>query len=88
MIFLGVSKHPNKTHADAIAVVDEFKHCLKSDEEANSLEQVDIQVSPCWKTPPKDTITINFDAAINKKTGFMGMGVIAKDCMGNLLGAK
>jgi ribonuclease HI len=38
--------------------------------------------------PPEGIIKINFDAAINKNTGLVGLGVIARDCMGNLLGAK
>jgi hypothetical protein len=38
--------------------------------------------------PPEGTIKVNFDVAINKNTGLVGLGVIAKDCMGNLLGAK
>jgi len=88
LIFLGAIEHPNKTHAVAIAVVDDFKRCLKSDEDANQLDQFDVRVPPCWKTPPEGIIKVNFDAAINKKTGFMGMGVIARDYMGNLLGAK
>jgi hypothetical protein len=69
-------------------VVDDFKRCLKSVEEANQLDQVDVRVPPCWKTPPEGIIKVNFDATINEKTNLMGMGVIATDFMGNLLGAK
>jgi ribonuclease HI len=69
-------------------VVDDFKHCLKGDVEANQPQEVDVRVSPCWMKPPEGIIKINFDAAINKNTGLVGLGVIARDCMGNLLGAK
>jgi hypothetical protein len=34
------------------------------------------------------TIKVNFDAAINKNTGFIGLGLIARDHKGYLLGAK
>jgi ribonuclease HI len=69
-------------------VVDDFKRWLKGDEEVNQPQQVDVWVSPCWMKPPKGTIKVNFDAAINKNTDFVGLGVIARDCMGNLLEAK
>lgn len=88
MIFQGVSEHPNKTYANAIAVVDDFKRCLKGDVKANQPQEVDVWVFPCWVKPLDGTIKVNFDAAINKNTSLVGLGVIARDYMGNLLGAK
>jgi ribonuclease HI len=42
----------------------------------------------CWLKPPEGTIKVNFDAAINKNSGLLGLGVIARDCMGFVLGAR
>ncbi|XP_062155084.1 uncharacterized protein LOC133863105 [Alnus glutinosa] len=61
MVFEGVPEHPNKTYADAIVAVDNFKRCIKDDQDEIPLEQVE---------------------------GFTGLGLTARDCMGNLLGAK
>lgn len=69
-------------------MVDDFKRCLKGDVEANQPQEVDVWVSPCWVKPPEATIKVNFDAAITKNTSLVGLGVIARDYMGKLLGAK
>jgi ribonuclease HI len=88
MVFEGVSEHPNKTYMDAITVVEDFKRCLKDDKVESSSEQVQGRSPLYWQTPPEDTIKVNFDAAINKNTGFIGLGLIARDHKGYLLGAK
>jgi len=33
-------------------------------------------------------VKINWDAAVNKKKGYIGVGIIARDCMGQFLGAR
>ncbi len=43
---------------------------------------------PSWKAPPESKIKINFDAAVNKHTGLVGLGMVARDSGGNVLGAK
>jgi len=88
MFFEGVVEHPNKSYANAVAVVDDFKRCLKGDEEAHQPPEVEVRGPPCWMKPPEGTIKVNFDAAINKNSGLLGLGVIARDCMGYLLEAK
>jgi ribonuclease HI len=88
MLFEGVVEHPNKSYTNAVAVVDDFKRCLKGDEEAHQPLEVEVRGPPCWMKPPEGTIKVNFDAAINKNSGLLGLGVIARDCMGYLLGAK
>jgi len=38
--------------------------------------------------PPSGSVKINWDAALNKNRGFIGLGCVALDWMGNFLGAK
>jgi hypothetical protein len=68
--------------------MDDFKRCLKGDEELSTSKQPDVPVISCWKPPPKGTIKVNFDAAINKNFGSIGVGLIDRDYLGNLKGAK
>jgi len=39
-----------------------------------------------WSPPPNGFIKLNWDAAINKKKGWIGLGIIARDYLGNCLG--
>jgi len=88
MLFEGVVDHPNKSYTNAVAMVDDFNRCLRGVEEANQPLEVEVRGPCCWMKPPKGTIKVNFDAAINKNSGLLGLGVIARDCMGYVLGAK
>lgn len=40
-----------------------------------------------WQHPPNGLIKVNWDAAIIDKEGCIGLGVVAKDCIGEFLGA-
>jgi ribonuclease HI len=88
MLFEGVVDHPNKSYTNAVAMVDDFKCCLRGVEEANQPLVVEVRGPFCWMKPPEGTIKVNFNAAINKNSGLLGLGVIARDCMGYVLGAK
>jgi len=44
--------------------------------------------NPSWKKPPGGLWKINCDAAINKEAMRMGVGIITKDAMGQVLAAK
>lgn len=41
-----------------------------------------------WQPPPSDYIKINWDATVNAKEGYIGLGVVARDCKGDFLGAQ
>jgi len=41
-----------------------------------------------WLPPHPGTIKINWDASINKSTGCVGWGIVARDHCGSVLGAK
>jgi ribonuclease HI len=43
---------------------------------------------PGWKAPMESKIKINFDAAMNKHTSLVGLGMVARVSGGNVLGAK
>jgi hypothetical protein len=52
-------------------------------------EEVGVVVSPKgWQPPFPGSIKINWDAYINKALGCIGIGVVARDYQGKVLGAK
>ena len=40
-----------------------------------------------WQPPSRDTIKINWDAALDSRNKSMGLGIIARDCRGGFLAA-
>jgi len=51
--------------------------------------EVEVVVSPKgWQPPFPGSIKINWDASINKTLGCIGIGVVARDYAGKVLGAK
>lgn len=51
---------------------------------------IDIRMSKQirWHPPSDEFIKINWDAAINEKERCIGLGIVARDCMGEFMGAK
>lgn len=41
---------------------------------------------PMWCPPPDDMVKINVDGAIHRQNGSVGVGIIARDCLGQVLG--
>jgi hypothetical protein len=41
-----------------------------------------------WQHPPSGVIKVNWDAAVNKKEGCVGIGIIARDWEGKFMGAQ
>lgn len=41
-----------------------------------------------WKAPPDGMYKINWDVAIDSKNMCMGIGIIVRDCEGQLIAAK
>jgi hypothetical protein len=41
-----------------------------------------------WQPPPVGVVKVNWDAAVNRREGCVGVGIVARDCEGMFLGAK
>jgi len=41
-----------------------------------------------WLPPPDGHVKVNWDAFINEDKGWVGLGIVARDCKGFVLGAK
>jgi hypothetical protein len=51
---------------------------------ATAISRERVMSSP----PPNGVIKIKWDAAINKTKGCIGLGIMARDCMGLFLGGS
>jgi ribonuclease HI len=56
--------------------------------EISHQEQDKLSATKIWQPPPPDLIKVNWDAATNIKEGCIGIGIVARDCGGHVLGAK
>jgi hypothetical protein len=85
----GIFKHPNEVFRTTMSSLEDFK-VLNTDPCAPvsppSIVQVMSHIS--WQPPHPGIIKLNWDASINLKEGRMGMGFVARDCHGEILGAR
>jgi ribonuclease HI len=89
LIFEGIFRHPAEVFKGAVSTLEEFKRCNHMELtaiESNNLPTMARQKN--WQPPPSGIIKINWDAAINVKEGCIGLGIVARDCRGEILGAQ
>jgi hypothetical protein len=82
----GVFTHPSQVASNARRSLEEFR-------KANEIgvESEDILLSPqsiIWQPPPRNLIKVNWDAAVSKKNGCVGVGIIARDFLGKVCAAR
>jgi hypothetical protein len=88
LVFEGTFSHLDDVFSATINFIQEYKESLVKDKplvqsEMNPGVRRDTET---WSPPPYGFIKINWDVAINKTKGWIGMGNIARDYLGNCLG--
>lgn len=83
VIHRGFFTHPTQLLCDARIALEDFKRINEGKEDAT--EQKRENEIDKWKPPPLNMIKINWDGAINTKTGAVGLGVIARDEKGSYI---
>jgi len=88
-IFEGEFTHPNVVFSKASKSLDKFTKCNRI---VHDLEQpAECSPGPVhqqWHPPPSGFVKINWDVAINEKDGWIGLGIVARDCKGCLFSAR
>jgi hypothetical protein len=85
----GSFTHPNMVYREALLAHEEFKLCnLPEKQVALQAREIDKGGQILWKPHPTGVIKVNWDAAINKKKGCIGIDIIAHDCYSFFLGAR
>jgi ribonuclease HI len=87
-VFEGIFAHPDSVMKESISAQDDYRRCMKSGPTG-----ADDRTIPCnrhsrWLPPPDQLIKVNWDASINEDQGWVGLGIVARDRNGFVLGAK
>jgi ribonuclease HI len=72
--------HPSSILEQAREELGAYEHAQGKDRESESLTApVEEQPNQKWKAPPHGWVKANWDAAVEKKTGRLGVGIIIRD---------
>jgi hypothetical protein len=90
-VFEGTFTHPDEVYTVAVRFIREYKESKQLDQSvlmqpvkgsSNSSDTI------TWSPPSNGFIKLNWDAAINKIKGWIGLSIIARDNLGNCLGVR
>lgn len=92
-LFEAIFIHPNEVYKSAVVSLEEFRICnnnplITNDQDVNETSGVQVSVAPTWQPPLTSTVKINWDAYINERDGRIGVGLVARDAFGMMLGAR
>jgi hypothetical protein len=88
MLFEGKNEHPNQIYREVVTAAADFIDNNSGEESAVEPVRCVVSNTGSWTHPPSGIVKINFDAALNQEKGMVGIGVVARDSMGFLFGAK
>jgi len=92
-LFEAIFIHPNEVYKSAVVSLEEFRICnnnplITDDRDVSETRGVQVSVAPTWQPPLTGTVKINWDASINERDGRIGVGLVARDAFGMVLGAR
>jgi hypothetical protein len=89
LVFEGTYVHPDIVYKEGATSLNEFKRCNGKECIELSPEGTDPSLrTTSWTPPPSGIFKVNWDASLNLKKGWIGLGVIVRDCNGVCLGAR
>jgi len=86
-VFEEIFAHPDNVMNDSISTQDDYRRCMKSSQTSAD------RTIPCnrqsrWLPPPDGFIKVNSNASVNENQGWVGLGIVARDNNGFVLGEK
>jgi ribonuclease HI len=86
VVFKGEFKDPRELVQAARTQIDQHDKAMDKRNMVHPIEgQTSNRAFVRWKNPPLGVLKINWDAALDPKTGKMGMGIVARDHEGRVL---
>jgi hypothetical protein len=89
-IFESLFTHPRVVFNEAVSSLEEYRRFNSRDNERSNINGVPASKRPpsVWRPPPLGVIKVNWDASINAKKKYVGIGIVARDNNGEVLGAR
>jgi hypothetical protein len=89
-IFESIFTHPQVVFTKAVALLDEYHRYNRRQDEhiINNRMRCSASALTRWKPPPYGIVKINWYALVNDKKQLIGIGIVARDNTGNVLGAQ
>jgi hypothetical protein len=81
--------HPNKVYNSALSSLEEFRTCVNPEVISREEERPAQVILPeIWKPPQACLVKCNWDASLNIKEVWIGLGIIVRDNEGTVLGER
>jgi hypothetical protein len=89
LVFEGVLRHPKEVLEEAILSLEDFRK-WNSLEESNVLQSESVSSSRMdrWSPLPHGRVKVNWDASINFKKKCIGVGIVARNSLGDFVGGR
>jgi len=73
-----------------VSSLEEYRRYNSREDERSNISGVPVPIRPplVWNPPPFGVIKINWDAYVNAKKKYVGIGIVARDDKGAVLGAR
>lgn len=89
LVFEGLFIPPTKVFSCVAENLQDFTLCQQEGQCGISHQEQDrLSATKVWQPPPPNLIKVNWNAATNIKEGCIGIGIVARDCGGHVLGGK
>jgi len=75
-------------YSEVFKAFDEFLLCSRQEKDVVVLNGENSSSSKSWKAPSMRFFKVNWDASLNRKTDFIGLGCVIRNFEGQVLGVK
>jgi hypothetical protein len=89
-VFDKIFTHPPVVFKEAVDSLEDFRRYNRRDKETMNSNGVLRTTRPPtgWQPPPSRLIKVNWNASVNIKKKYIGIGIVARDNNDNFLGAR
>jgi ribonuclease HI len=89
LVFEGIFRHPNEVLEEAIVALEDFRRCNDLETQKAKLPVVANNSGlDRWSPPSFGEFKVNWDASINSKDKCIGIGIVVRDSLGEVVGAR
>jgi hypothetical protein len=80
---------PRRIWEEFISFLEDYRLCIQGEEnDARASSDVVPSIPEVWCPPPTNYFKINWDASVDSRRNYIGLGLVARDSRGECVGAK